>query len=55
MDRPSEAGGQWLLLGVCGHSPAIGDKFPQTDPGTTPQFYTSASAHLGWILKTITS
>jgi secreted trypsin-like serine protease len=46
-------GGQWLLLGVCSHGPDVSDKFPQTDLGTAPTFYTSASAHLGWILRTV--
>ena len=51
----AKVAGQWFLLGVCSHGPAVGDKFPQTEPGTAPVFYTSAPAHLGWILKTITS
>jgi secreted trypsin-like serine protease len=48
-------GGQWLLLGVCSHGPAVTDKFPRTDLGTAPNFYTSVPAHLGWLLTTITS
>ncbi|GAA3438402.1 S1 family peptidase [Kutzneria kofuensis] len=51
----AKAGGQWLLLGVCSHGPAVGDKFPQTEPGTAPNFYTSVPAHLAWILRTITT
>ena len=51
----AKAGGQWLLLGVCSHGPAVGDRFPQTDLGTAPTFYTSAPAHLGWIVTTIAS
>jgi secreted trypsin-like serine protease len=51
----AKAGGQWLLLGVCSHGPAVSDKFPQTEPGTAPTFYTSVPAHLGWVLKTITT
>jgi secreted trypsin-like serine protease len=51
----AKAGGQWLLLGVCSHTPVTGDKFPQPEPGTAPMFYTSVPAHLAWILKTITT
>jgi len=51
----AKAGGQWFLLGVCSHGPSGGDKFPQSEPGTAPTFYTSAPAHLSWIIKTITT
>jgi hypothetical protein len=43
-------------IGVCGHGPGVGDKFPQTELGTAPTFYTNApAAHLGWPAKTIAS
>ncbi len=50
-----KVGGEWQLVGVCSHGPAVGDKFPQKEPGTAPIFYTSVPAHLGWILTTISA